>query len=121
MRKIYPALENSDAILFLSPVYFLSFPAKAKALIDRGQLYYVRQNKLNRITRKRGIGTLIAHSERVCGFDCLVEPLRYFYKSLNLTFSPPLLLSGLKEMDDEHLQLCRLFIYSFIRKVKGIK
>ncbi len=120
MTKIYPVLESSPAILFISPVYFLSFPAKAKALIERAQVYYARRYEAKQALRQRGVGSLIAHCERVCGFDCLVKPLKYFYHLLNISFTSPLFLPGLKKIEDTQLNYCRAFVRSFAQEVRGI-
>lgn len=41
----YQQLENADALIFVSPVYNLSFPAPMKALIDRMQCYWAARFK----------------------------------------------------------------------------
>ncbi|MEN6548198.1 MAG: flavodoxin family protein [Armatimonadia bacterium] len=43
MDTVYSALENMDAVIFTSPVYFGGVTAQAKTMIDRCQPYWVRK------------------------------------------------------------------------------
>ncbi len=43
LEEFFASLEQSDLFVLASPVYFLSFPAPAKAVIDRMQRYFARR------------------------------------------------------------------------------
>ncbi len=65
----YQNLKNADALIFVSPVYNLSFPAPMKALIDRMQCYWAARFK-------RGIRPPIAKPKTAvlitaCGNDSI--------------------------------------------------
>ncbi|MHB8169407.1 MAG: flavodoxin family protein [Thermoleophilia bacterium] len=40
MDRVYAALERADRIVVASPIFFMSFPAQLKAVIDRTQKYW---------------------------------------------------------------------------------
>lgn len=58
LDDFYTLLEDSDALVFATPIYNLSFPAPLKALIDRTQRYWAARFI-------RGIRPPIAKSKRV--------------------------------------------------------
>lgn len=41
MKDIYSLLWSADVMIFVSPIYFNTFPAGLKALIDRHQMVYI--------------------------------------------------------------------------------
>ncbi|UMZ75333.1 flavodoxin family protein [Natranaerofaba carboxydovora] len=47
MKTLYPIIEDSDIITFVTPIYFASVPAQFKAFIDRFQPYYAAKYLLN--------------------------------------------------------------------------
>ena len=48
MQKVYRLLEEMDALLLASPLFFASVTAQVKALIDRAQPLWVRKYQLHR-------------------------------------------------------------------------
>jgi arsenate reductase (thioredoxin) len=86
MKVIYSALERSDAIIFATPVYFYAFPAKAKALIDRCQLFWARKyllkKPLNRYRKAALIATSASGGEKL--FDGLKLTYKYFLDSISI-------------------------------------
>lgn len=59
--KIYPLIDNSDVVVFASPIYFNSLSARSKALVDRMQVYWSRKFIQNEIIEKNkeGIGLFV--------------------------------------------------------------
>ncbi|WML34934.1 flavodoxin family protein [Clostridium sp. OS1-26] len=45
MREIYSSIENSDVVIFASPIYWWSVPGTMKKLIDRLFAYYSKENR----------------------------------------------------------------------------
>ena len=43
MRQIYKKVDETDALIVASPIYFGSLAAQAKIMIDRFQPYWVRK------------------------------------------------------------------------------
>jgi len=46
MQQVYVRLAEADVIVLASPLYFFGLSAQVKALVDRCQLYWSRQNAL---------------------------------------------------------------------------
>lgn len=42
MQRVYSILETTDVVVFATPIYYQSFPAQLKAVIDR---FYVTENR----------------------------------------------------------------------------
>lgn len=42
MQKVYKMLENTDILVFATPIYYQAFPAQLKAVVDR---LYVTENR----------------------------------------------------------------------------
>lgn len=71
LNDFYNKLENSDVLVFATPVYNLSFPAPLKALLDRMQRYWSARFKRNirpPIKRKKQVYLLTS-----CGADSTEE------------------------------------------------
>lgn len=47
MQSVYSELAQADIILLASPLYFAGVSAQLKAVIDRAQLFWSRQNDLH--------------------------------------------------------------------------
>ena len=64
LTDIYPILEESDMIIFSTPVYFNSVSALSKSFIDRMQVYWSRKFllKLPGIKEKFGVALINAGS-----------------------------------------------------------
>jgi multimeric flavodoxin WrbA len=106
MDSIYPLLEESDAIILASPIFFYSVTAQAKALIDRSQaMWSKRMMEKTREDRRRydsGKGYLIAvgasSGEKL--FDCAQLTVRYFYDALDMSYEGGLFFRRLEKADD---------------------
>ncbi len=54
MQDVYPLLDRADRIVVASPMYFYSFPAQLKALMDRAQARWARKQLEARAGRNTG-------------------------------------------------------------------
>lgn len=59
MQKIYEKINNSDVIILASPMYFISFPAPMKNIIDRLQVYWSYKYVLNGKIHQNKTGVLL--------------------------------------------------------------
>lgn len=71
-NKIAPAIEQADAVVLVTPLYWYTFPAKLKAIIDKFYAFYIG---------KRGVG----HKECALMVCCEgeaepMEGIRFSYK-----------------------------------------
>lgn len=71
-NKIAPTLEEANAIVFATPLYWFTFPAKIKAVIDKFYSFLVS---------KRGVGNKESALMVCCEDDLpMLEGIRFSYK-----------------------------------------
>jgi multimeric flavodoxin WrbA len=72
-NKIAPAIEEADAIVFATPLYWFTFPAKMKAVIDKFYAFLLGE---------RGIGNKYCALIACCGDNDLpiFDGIRFSYK-----------------------------------------
>lgn len=88
LAPVYELLERADAIVLASPLYFEGLSALAKALIDRGQVYWVRKYALGR-TGKRRRGAVIAVGARInADFSSALRPAKIWLLTLDADMVP---------------------------------
>ncbi len=79
MTDLYPRLEDADALIVASPVYFASVPAQLKAFYDRCQPFWARVHALGgeqRSPRRPGAFLVVRGGGDPYGFDCAITPTR---------------------------------------------
>lgn len=91
MEKLYPLLKESDALILASPIYFYGLPAHAKAMIDRCQVFWYRQDELgNRdkreIVTRRGVFIAVGATRGAKLFEGAVLTTKYFFKVLRINY-----------------------------------
>ncbi len=94
MQAIYEALEGADLLIFSAPIFFYSFNAQAKAVIDRIQAFWVRKYILKKSPEKKVKGILVSAggTKGKKLFDGALLTFKYFMDSMdgevlyNLTF-----------------------------------
>lgn len=99
MACIYSHLSSDDVVILASPIYFYSFTAQLKAVIDRCQTFWVNPN--TRVTERVGVLLLTAGAPDVnktgqeatiaqarVFFECIGAPLRHTLVAVNTDKSP---------------------------------
>ena len=92
MQEVYPLLDEADAIILSSPIFFYSVPAQAKALIDRCQARWSKRmltkTREERKSFDSGKGYLIAvGATKGKNLFLAVELIvQYFYDALDMSF-----------------------------------
>lgn len=92
MHKAYPLLEDADAIIVSTPIFFYSMPAQLKALIDRGQAMWnkrrLSKTALRDKTHGKGRGWLIAvgATKGKNLFEGVELTARYFFDALDMSY-----------------------------------
>ena len=88
MADIYTKIEEADAIIVASPVYFMGLPAQFKALVDRCQPYWIRKYILKLPPTKQRVGlflsaggTNLPHS-----FDAIRLEVKSFFHCLDTQY-----------------------------------
>jgi multimeric flavodoxin WrbA len=103
MQTVYPLLEEADAIILASPIFFYGLTAQVKAVIDRSQATWskrmIEKTPKERKTYDSGRGYLIAVAATKGKNLFLAAEIvaKYFYDALDMTYEGGLLLRGLEK------------------------
>lgn len=78
MGNVYQALDDCDALVVATPVYFATVPAVLKVLLDRFQPYWARRYRLGAsVPAKRPAGVIVVGGGGdPFGSACAVTPIR---------------------------------------------
>ena len=87
MNSIYPLLRNVDFISVSSPLYFSSFPAPLKTIIDRCQLLW-EESERNKspFKEKKGVFICTAGAEYRDMFTGILLGIFHFFNTINASF-----------------------------------
>ncbi len=96
MRKVHEQLEDADAILLATPVYFSGPPAQLKVLIDRCQVEW-RQRQGRNPKERDGYLLAVAATDRPSTFDALRSIVKAFFWALAVRYKGELLVPGVDE------------------------
>jgi multimeric flavodoxin WrbA len=92
MQRVYPLLEEADVIFLASPIFFYSVTAQVKALIDRVQAMWAKQQleqtpeEMNRYKRGRGYLITVGATRGKNLFEGAQMVARYFFDALNMSY-----------------------------------
>ena len=92
MQEIYPLLEEADAIIISTPIFFYSMPGKLKSLIDRAQAAWskrmLEKSKDQLKTYESGKGYLIGvgATKGTNLFEGVELTAKYFYDALDMEY-----------------------------------
>jgi multimeric flavodoxin WrbA len=106
MQLVYPHLEEADAIILASPIFFYNVTAQVKSVIDRCQANwcgrFLRKSAEERKSYDSGKGYLIAvaASKGKKLFDCAELTAKYFFDALDMSYEEGLLFRGLEKRKD---------------------
>jgi len=95
MQKVYPQLDEADAIILATPIFFYAPPAQLKALIDRAQAPWNRRRLAKKKTHDSGTGYLIAvgATKGKNLFQGTELIARYFFDALDMNYGGSILFS----------------------------
>lgn len=88
MTSLYPVVDNSDLLVFVTPVYFASMPAQLKAFIDRFQPYYaakylLKKPRIPMNSNKKVILYVISGYNKEYFFENIKQIIEIFCLNLN--------------------------------------
>lgn len=94
MDALYRSLEEADAVVIASPIYFSGMSTYAKIAVDRCQALWVRRRLLDR-ARKPGAGAIILTAGQPdAKFDNAISELRAFLVGTGFTPGEVLKVAG---------------------------
>jgi multimeric flavodoxin WrbA len=97
MTDLYPRLEDADAIIVASSVYFASVPAQLKAFYDRCQPFWARIYELGgekRTPLRPGAFLVVRGGGDPYGFDCAITPTKSVFSVLGVEYAHDLKVEG---------------------------
>lgn len=100
MDKLYLEVEDSQLMIFITPVYFASVPAHFKAFIDRFQPYYtakylLKSPKIPRENNKKVILYVVSGYNKKIFFENIKTIMDIYCLNLNLDFYKSFHLDGI--------------------------
>lgn len=103
MDSLGPRLEQAEALIIASPIFFYNVPAQLKTMIDRCQVYWNRKHRLskpvNRLPgRNRGALLAVGATQGEQLFTGTILTVKYFFEALNLNYTGELLVRGIDEL-----------------------
>jgi len=88
MTDIYNLIRDADIISISSPLYFSSFPAPLKSIIDRCQLLWEESKRAGfEIKKKKGFFFCTAGSDYNDIFQGVLTGVRHFFNTINTSFN----------------------------------
>lgn len=97
LNELYEKAEKCDAIVVASPMYFTSFPAPLKTVIDRFQVYWSRKfihRDQSPFKRKKGILLMTAGLKGREAFSHCEAMMKQFFSLTNAEAAEPLYADG---------------------------
>ncbi len=99
-HEVYKRIENADAIILASPIFFGSISAQSKMMIDRFQCvwrakYILKKDIFNR--RKKGGFISVQASARKDFFDNAKSIVKNFFAVINADYKEELFCPGIEE------------------------
>jgi len=110
MNMLYEKIENCDALIIASPMYFTSFPAPLKMVIDRFQVYWSRKFILKEespFKRKKAILIMSSGLKGIPSFSHCEAMMKQFFSLVNAEAFVPLFAEGTDDnpvKSDENLK-----------------
>jgi multimeric flavodoxin WrbA len=88
-QQVLDKMLQADRIVFATPVFFMTVPAQAKLLIDRGQCLWVRHERLRRPLfeprrDRRGMIIAVGGAPSRKQFDCVERPIQSCFEYLEV-------------------------------------
>ena len=102
MQTVYKKVEEADAIILASPIFFGSLSAQTKMMIDRFQCVWRAKNILGKqVFGKRKIGAFISvqGSKRKDFFNNARSIVKNFFVTINADYKEDLFCFGIDEKD----------------------
>lgn len=88
MTEIYPLLEQADAIILASPVYFGRLSGHMAACLDRMRVYVHGNVTLGRLRNKVG-GSIAVAWFRFAGLEMALLSMNQFFYAVNMVIAAP--------------------------------
>ncbi|OGW83732.1 MAG: hypothetical protein A2987_05230 [Omnitrophica bacterium RIFCSPLOWO2_01_FULL_45_10] len=98
MQTVYDEIENADAVIIATPIFFGSLSAQVKMMVDRFQCLWVQKYVLKRaLTRPRRKGALLCVSGKKNKdfFENAKAIIKIFFTTLDIDYTNELFFTSL--------------------------
>ena len=103
MQALYKKIEDTDALILASPVFFGSLSAQTKMMIDRFQCAWRTKHILGKeVFKKKKVGAFISveASDRNDFFDNSKSIVKNLFATINVAYKEELFCPGVNRMGD---------------------
>lgn len=83
LQEVYGLIDEADAIVLASPIYFEGLSSQMKAMIDRGQLFWYRKHSLGLEGKKRRGAIIAVGARRNADFTSALRPAKIWLLTLD--------------------------------------
>ena len=100
LKAIYPRMEEADAIVVASPIFFYNISSRTQALVERSQALWVRKYVLKRPplrSGRRGVFISLGATKGKRLFDGVLMVMKYFFDAIGTDFSRAFLYRGIEK------------------------
>jgi multimeric flavodoxin WrbA len=103
MAEVYPQLEQADAIVVASPIYFYGVTAQLKMLIDRSQAVFMKRDLAKKAGayvakgNRKGFLLSAAATRGKRLFECAILTVKYFFEALDVEYAGELCFPEIEE------------------------
>src|SRR3989338_8420852 len=99
MQAVYEKLQDADAVIIASPIFFGSVSAQVKMMIDRLQCLWVAKYVLKRAVSakagRKGVFLSVGGADKVEFFDNAKSIIKVFFATLGIKYAGELYYRGL--------------------------
>lgn len=102
MSGLYKVIDNADALIFASPIFFSNISAQAKAFIDRFQCRWVLYKVLGGrpVKKTRGAFFCTSGANNPAFFDGAKRVVKAFFNTLGIEYRYEIYCGGINQKDD---------------------
>ena len=103
MRPLYKKIEEADAIVVASPIFFYNISSGTQALVERSQALWVRKYVLKSVAGKgerRGIFVSLGATRGKRLFDGALMVMKYFFDAIDCHFERAFLYRGIEKKEE---------------------
>ncbi|MCS7252698.1 MAG: flavodoxin family protein [Armatimonadota bacterium] len=103
MQLVYEQLEDADAIVIATPIFFYHVPAQLKCLIDRAQALWARRRKhkaVDNAKNRKGYLIAIGATSGQKLFDGVRLTVKYFFDAIGAEYAGEVLVRGVEKKGD---------------------
>jgi pentatricopeptide repeat protein len=103
MDDIYRSLEEADALIIGSPIFFYGLPAQLKALVDRCQALWARKYVLKQeptMQGRKGAFIAVGATKGANLFDGSKLTVKYWFDAIGFEYAGELLVRGVDKQGE---------------------